>query len=186
MAFWHLETSLYRLHQSRFLRRPEGRLWLLRAIRLLKTSLKRHRKNSFFRCPGCRNDFAWPFYTFKHRFIDITKFVFLDVQKADYVFSGPFAYLEHDLSDFVKAAFFDAHDAEWFRMVFWYLETSLHRLQQCRFLRRREGSLWVLRAIRLFKTSLKRLRPSRIFRLPECKALRHLETLLHRLQQSCF
>jgi hypothetical protein len=38
-AFRHLETSPQRLQQSWFLRRPEGRLWVLRAIRLLKQHL---------------------------------------------------------------------------------------------------------------------------------------------------
>jgi hypothetical protein len=53
MAFRHLHTSLHRLHQSRFLRRPKGRLWVFRAIRLLKTSLPRIRTNHFFECPVC-------------------------------------------------------------------------------------------------------------------------------------
>jgi hypothetical protein len=62
----------------------------------------------------------------------------------------------------------------------WHLETSLHRLQQSRFLRRSEGRLWVLSSIRIFKTSLKRLRPSR-FSMPWMQKMsshgfRHLET----------
>jgi hypothetical protein len=57
------------------------------------------------------------------------------------------------------------------------------------FLRRPEGRLWILKAIRLLKTSLKHLRPSRFFRCPGCRkwvrmALRNLETTLHHLQQS--
>jgi hypothetical protein len=54
MAFRHLETSLHRLQQSRFLRRPEGSLWVLRSIHLLKTSLPRFRPNFFLECPKCR------------------------------------------------------------------------------------------------------------------------------------
>jgi hypothetical protein len=49
MAFRHHETSLQRLHQSRFLRRPEGSICVRRAIRLLKTSLKEIRPRCFFR-----------------------------------------------------------------------------------------------------------------------------------------
>jgi hypothetical protein len=36
---------------------------------------------------------AWHFDTLKQRFIDFTKVVLLDVQIADYKFSGPLAYL---------------------------------------------------------------------------------------------
>jgi hypothetical protein len=39
MAFRHHETLLHPNHQSRILRRSEGRLWLLRTIRLRKISL---------------------------------------------------------------------------------------------------------------------------------------------------
>jgi hypothetical protein len=57
MAFRQLETYLYRLHQSRFVRRPEGRLWVLMAIRLLKSSLKRLRPNRYFQCQESRKWF---------------------------------------------------------------------------------------------------------------------------------
>jgi hypothetical protein len=43
-------TSLHRHHQSCFLRRSQGRLLVLRVIRLLETSLKKHRRNRFFQC----------------------------------------------------------------------------------------------------------------------------------------
>jgi hypothetical protein len=66
MAFRHPETWLHRPYQSRFLRRPEGRLRVLRAIHLLKTPLKRHSK-SVFSMHG--DDFAWPLVTLKHRFL---------------------------------------------------------------------------------------------------------------------
>jgi hypothetical protein len=48
----------------------------------------------------------------EHSFIDFTKVVFLDVQKADYEFSGPFAYFKYHLSEFVQVALFDAQVAE--------------------------------------------------------------------------
>jgi hypothetical protein len=86
---------LHLFHHSRFLRRPEGRLWVLRTIRLLKTSLKRLRK-SLFRWPRCR--------------------------KCSY-------------------------------MTFRHLDISLYRLHKIRYLRRSEGRLWVLSAIRVLGTS---------------------------------
>jgi hypothetical protein len=78
-----------------------------------------------------------------------------------------------------------------FRIAHGHIDTSVHRLRQSRFLRRPEGSLWVLRAIRLLKTSLKRLRRSRFIRIPGCgkfhlMAFRQLKTLLHRLHQRSF
>jgi hypothetical protein len=54
MAFRHLKTSLHRLHQSRLLRQSEGRLWVHRAICLLKTSLPLLRTNRFLECPVYR------------------------------------------------------------------------------------------------------------------------------------
>jgi hypothetical protein len=48
----HLEPSLLRLQHCRFLVRSEGRLWIFRAIRLLKIFVKELRPSIFFRCPG--------------------------------------------------------------------------------------------------------------------------------------
>jgi hypothetical protein len=73
---WHFEISLHRLHQSRVLRNPDGRLWVLTPIRPPKTSHKRLRKNRFFDAQDSEYDFAWPFDTLKHRFIDFNKVVF--------------------------------------------------------------------------------------------------------------
>jgi hypothetical protein len=113
MALRHLQTSPHWLHQSRFLRRPESRLWVLRTNHLHKTFLKQLRPSRFFSGPGCR---------------------------------------------------------KWVRMSFWHHETFLHRLHQSLlFLRLSEGRLWVERAIRLLKTSLKQLRLSRCFRWPGCR-----------------
>jgi hypothetical protein len=95
MVFGHLETSLHRLHQSRFSIRSEGKLWVLRAIRLLITSLKRYRESHFLRFPKW-----WKWLCMTHR----------------------------------------------------HLETSLLRLRQSRLLRRAEGRFCVLRAIRIFKS----------------------------------
>jgi hypothetical protein len=76
-------------------------------------------------------------------------------------------------------------------MAIGHLEVSLHQLHQCRFLRSPEGTLRVLRAIRLVITYLKRIHPSRSFRCSKyrklaCMAFRYLETSLHRLKQSRF
>jgi hypothetical protein len=51
IAYRHLETSLHRLNQSRFLRRPEATLYVLKSMEE-------------------QNVFAWPFHTLKLRFID--------------------------------------------------------------------------------------------------------------------
>jgi hypothetical protein len=47
MAFQHLDTTLHLLKQSRLLRWPEGRLWVLRATHLLKSYLNDSVKVSF-------------------------------------------------------------------------------------------------------------------------------------------
>jgi hypothetical protein len=61
MAFHHLETTLQRLHHSRFIRRPEGRLLVISAIPLLKTSLKRLRPSRFFDVRDAGNQFKKAF-----------------------------------------------------------------------------------------------------------------------------
>jgi hypothetical protein len=57
MAFRHLETSLKRLHPSRFWISHEGRLWILRAFCLHKTLLQRICSNRFFEFTECRKCF---------------------------------------------------------------------------------------------------------------------------------
>jgi hypothetical protein len=71
----HLETSLHLIHKSRFLRRSEGRLWVLRAFRLLKKILKRLQKVTFFDSRNADNNFVWPIPTLKNRFIDFVEVV---------------------------------------------------------------------------------------------------------------
>jgi uncharacterized protein YlaI len=53
ISFRHHETSFHGQHQSRFLIRSQGRLWVLSAFRLLQTSLKQLRPIRFFPCPEC-------------------------------------------------------------------------------------------------------------------------------------
>jgi hypothetical protein len=54
------------------------------------------------------NEFSWLFDVLKHRFMDNTKVLFLDVQKADKEFTGPFIYLKDHFRDLVQVAFLDA------------------------------------------------------------------------------
>jgi hypothetical protein len=61
IAFRHFETYL---QQSRFLIRPEGKIWFLRAISKIETSLNRIRPSRFFRCPGSKK---WIRMAFRHR-----------------------------------------------------------------------------------------------------------------------
>jgi hypothetical protein len=68
--------SFHRLHQSRILRGPEGRLWVLRAILLSETSLPRLRPSRFMDTLDAENEFAWRFDTLKYRLIDYTKVAF--------------------------------------------------------------------------------------------------------------
>jgi hypothetical protein len=44
----------------------------------------------------------------KYRYIDFSKVVLKDVQKADYEFKEPFDYLKYHLIDFIQVAFLDA------------------------------------------------------------------------------
>jgi hypothetical protein len=126
------------------------------------------------------NVFVWPFENLKHRFIQFTSRI---LRRPE--ISGPFAFLNHYLSDFVEVSFFYDQDAE--NMFAWPFDTIKHRFMEftCLFLRRPKGKLCVLRAIRLLKTSLPRLRTNRIFGYSECRkcirmAFRHYETSLHR------
>jgi hypothetical protein len=56
MAVRNIETSRHRLHQSRFFSRPEGRLWVHRAICLRKISIK----VAFLDAQVEENEFVWP------------------------------------------------------------------------------------------------------------------------------
>jgi hypothetical protein len=63
LAFRHHETLVNSNHESRILRRSQGRLWVLRTIRLLKASLKQLHQSCFFRWPGSRK---WVRIAFRH------------------------------------------------------------------------------------------------------------------------
>jgi hypothetical protein len=76
LDFRHIVASLHRFHESRFLRLKDGRLGVLRPIRLLESSLPLLRSSSFINSQDAENEFTWPFDTMKHCFIDLTKVVF--------------------------------------------------------------------------------------------------------------
>jgi hypothetical protein len=98
-AFRHLETSLHPLQQSRFFRRPEGRLWDIRAICLLKTSLKD--QVAFSLQKWVRMVFL-PLETSLHL---IHPRRFLRRPKSYYEFTRPFAYLQLHFRSFYQIAF---------------------------------------------------------------------------------
>jgi hypothetical protein len=84
MAFRHVQTSLYQHHQSRFLRRQEGRLWILWTIRLFKVHLSNLYKSLFSM-----------HFTFSNIASSTSPKLFFYVSRTQIVFSWQFAYLEH-------------------------------------------------------------------------------------------
>jgi hypothetical protein len=78
MPLRHLETSLHRLYQCRILIHFRDFFQVV-----------------FLDAQEAENEFAWPFDTLNHRFIEFITVEFQDDQKADYEFSGPFAYSKH-------------------------------------------------------------------------------------------
>jgi hypothetical protein len=107
------------------LRRPEGRLWLLRAIRLHKKSLRQLLQSPFFRWPECRKLVRIAFrhlQTSLHRHYQSRILrhpeIILRVLRA-------IQLLKLDLSDFVQIAFVDAQNAE--NDLAWPFEKLKHR-----------------------------------------------------------
>jgi hypothetical protein len=99
-----------------------------------------------------------------------------------YEFSRPFAYLKHHFWDFEQTAFLNGLSTPWN-----FVSSTSTKL----FLKLPEGKLWVLRVIRLLKTSLKQLHQSRFFRYSWCRkclrmGFRHLETSLHLFKPKSF
>jgi hypothetical protein len=150
MAFRHPETSLHRIHQSRFCTRPEGRLWVLRFIHLLKTSLKRPFPSQFFRCLGCTKwvrILFWYLETSLHR---LQQGRFLWRPEGKLWVLRPFAYFKHHWNELIIDFFRFTGSTKWFFMAYRHIFISLH---QSRILRLTVGRLWVLTTIRLLKTS---------------------------------
>jgi hypothetical protein len=188
IAIRHPEISFHQLHQSRFLRRlegrlwepwniawsnsrksflilPEGRLWVLMVIPLHKITLKEHRPSRFFGTPRFLKCMS-----FRH--LETTLYRLLQnlfLRSPD----GRLWILRHirlhkiSLKRFRPSRHFRCPgNTKWVRISLRHLETLLHRLHQSRFLRRPEGKLWVLRPIHPLKISLKRFRPFRFFWCP--------------------
>jgi hypothetical protein len=191
MAFRQLETKLHRLQQSRFLRRPEGWLWVFRGFAYFKHHLSEFLQIAFLDVQHRENKFAWHLDTLKHRLIDFIKYDFKDVQEADYEFTSPFAYLKHHLSVRQNILFRYPGCRKLFCLAFRHLETTLHRNRLCRLLRCAEGAILSTQGHSPIKTSLKRFHESHFFRFRRCwkwirMAGRYFETSLHRLRQSRF
>jgi hypothetical protein len=101
MAFRNLETSIHRLHQSRFYYEF-----------LFKTSLKQLRPRLSFQFQECRNRVPMTPTPGNNALSTSTKSNFKTYRKKDYVIPGPFAYFIHHLSEFIQVTLFHPHDAE--------------------------------------------------------------------------
>jgi hypothetical protein len=75
MAFPRLITLLYKIHQVVF-KTSSRHIMSSQAHYLLKTLLKQLRPSRFFDDQDSQIDFAWPFDSLKHLFIDFAKVVF--------------------------------------------------------------------------------------------------------------
>jgi hypothetical protein len=102
-----LETYL---QQSRFLIRPSGKLWFLRAICTIETSLNRLRPSRFFRCPGSKKWIRMTFRYLKTSFCRLYQNHYL--RRLDDKFSGPFAYLTQLFREFFLIVFFNSKNLE--------------------------------------------------------------------------
>jgi hypothetical protein len=144
LDFRHFETSIHWLNQTRFLRRPECRLWVGRAIRLHKTSFPRLCPNCFFECSECRKYVLMAFRhheTLLHRHHQSRT-----LRRPDSKFwvIRPILLLKISVKWLHSSCFIRCSGCrKWFRMAFWHLEKSLHRLHQSRFFRRPQGTSWV-------------------------------------------
>jgi hypothetical protein len=142
-----------------FFRRPEGRLSVVRAFRLLKKLLMRLLPSRFIQNSGCRK---WVRMVF--RILDTSLH---RVQQSSFLIRPEgklwILRLNRLLKRLRPRRFFDAQDAE--NELAWPFESWEHRIidHQSWFLRRPEVKIRVLSAIQLHITTLKRLRPSRFF-----------------------
>jgi hypothetical protein len=109
-----------------FLKRPEGRLWVLRSYRLLKYQW-RDRKNRFFWWPGCRIPFNMPFQQLTTTLRRLPKSSFLRHPEGRLWVLSAIRLFKHHLSDFVKLAFSMPRVQKIITHAFRHHETSLHR-----------------------------------------------------------
>jgi hypothetical protein len=143
MAFWQIEKSLHQHHQSRILRRSQGRLWVLRAIGLLKTSLKQIRQNRFFQYPECRK---------------CVRMDFLQNETSIHVLPESRIFIRPQNIGVLR--------------VILLLKTSLKRLHLSRFFRCSGCRNLVRMAFRHFETSLYRLHQGRFFKTSRRQIMR--------------
>jgi hypothetical protein len=119
MAIRQLETSVHWFHQTRFQRRPECRLWVLKAIHVLKKFVK----VALFNAQHAKNDFARPCDTLIHRFINHKSFFWRPGGRLWVL--RPIRLLKHHLSDFEQVVFFDTQNAG--NDFKWSSDTLIHR-----------------------------------------------------------
>jgi hypothetical protein len=100
-----LETSFYRINSSRILGQPEGKNWILSAIRTIDHRFLDSAKVAFWVRQRANNPVSRCFETMKLRFIDFNQVVYCGGQKAGFEFSGHFDKLNHRFIDFNKVAF---------------------------------------------------------------------------------
>jgi hypothetical protein len=104
MVFRFLETWRHRLRGSRFLRRPEGKLTILRGIRLHKYSLKRLRPSCFFQCSGCKKYVRMLFRQLETSLHPIQQSRILRRPQGRLCVFRAIAFLKHYLTYFVQVA----------------------------------------------------------------------------------
>jgi hypothetical protein len=145
MAFRNFQTSLHRLHQSRFLRRLEGTLWLHRAIRLHKTSIKQHQASWFFDCQESQNEFVWIIWHLETSLYLLHLSRFSRRPEGRLWVLGAFRLHKYSLKEFRPRYTFRCPGwRKWVRMLFPQHETSFHRFHESRLLRYLEGRLWFI------------------------------------------
>jgi hypothetical protein len=105
MSFRQPETSYHRIHQRRFLRRPESTLWVIRAIRLFKTSLKQLYQSLFWMLRMQKMSSHGISTPWNIASSTSPKSFFKTWQSQIIFFSGPLDYLNHHFHDFVEVAF---------------------------------------------------------------------------------
>jgi hypothetical protein len=124
MAHRHLERSLHRLRQNRFLKSPDVRSLIFWANRLLKHHLSDFVQVDLFDAQDAENEFAWHFDTLKYRFIDITSLFSIRSESRLLVLRA-IDYIKHYLSHIVQFAYFDAGYPE--NEFAWHSDTLKHR-----------------------------------------------------------
>jgi hypothetical protein len=155
MAFRHPQKMASSTSLKSLLRHPERRLWVLKSIHLLKSSLKGLRPNRFYRFPGRRK---WVRMSSRHlesSLHRLHKSRFLRRLDGRLWVVWAICLLKTSLKQIRPSLFFWCRRCKkWVRMAFRHFEILFHWLHQILFLRRPEVRLCVHRAIRLLKSSL--------------------------------